>query len=73
MKLLHEKSEEKLGKKTFANTDHKQIIEGLERQLKKENEKQLINLKMKFRREEAQLEDDLEKLQNEIIKTYKRN
>jgi hypothetical protein len=35
LKLLQEKSEEKLGKKTFVNTDHKQIIEGLERELKK--------------------------------------
>lgn len=51
MKLLHEKSEEKIGRKAFASTDHRQIIEGLERELKKENEKQIMNIKMKYRRE----------------------
>jgi hypothetical protein len=35
MKLIQEKSIDKIGKKSFANTDHKQIIEGLEKELKK--------------------------------------
>lgn len=60
-------------KKMVGHTDHKSIIEGLERELKKQNEKQINALKTRLRREEAQLDDDLQHLQKEIIKVYKKN
>jgi hypothetical protein len=33
----------------------------------------MIGIQMRFRREEAQLEDDLEQLQQEIIRAYKKH
>ena len=72
MRLMQEKNST-IGRRGFNSTDHKSIIEELEKGLKKENEKQIMGLRMKMRREEAQLDDDLERLQREIISTYKRN
>ena len=60
-------------KKTVGQTDHRMIIENLERELKKENERQINALRTRVKREEAQLDDDLEVLQREIVKAYKRN
>jgi hypothetical protein len=60
-------------RKGVAHLDHKGIIEGLEKELKRESEKQMNGLKTRLRREEAQLDDDLEMLQREIVRAYKKS
>lgn len=57
MSLLSSKNS--ASKKLIAHTDHRSVIEGLESELKRENERQVNSLKTKLRREEARLDDDL--------------
>ena len=42
------------------HTGHREIIKQIERDLKKENEKKMMDLTMKYRRHEVEIENDLE-------------
>lgn len=57
----------------MVKTGHKEIINQIERYLKKENEQKLLKLTDQYRNQHNNIETDYEELERKIIKVYQKN
>jgi hypothetical protein len=58
--LLKESNSSGKNERKLMYTGHKEILKHIEKELKRENEKQIMAISMKYRRQEAQVQNDLE-------------
>ena len=70
--MIKEKKVRQRSEQNLMHTGHREIIKQIEKDLKRENERKMVDLTMKYRRHEAELDNDLEELTQKIIKVYKK-